>query len=353
MQKTFCCCRFVFNHYLAQRIDAYKNEQKSISRFEQDKEMTQLKNELVWLKEVDATALQSSIQNLDAAHQNFFRRVKQGEKPGFPRFKSKHDNKKPYKGKAAGKNIQVFEGKIKLPKLGHVECRTSKKVEGGILSATVSQNPSGKYFASVCCTDVEILQHESANAKVGLDMGLRDFAVTSDSDEFENHKRLAKSRKKLARLQRRLSRKAKGSQNRSKARVKVARLHEKISNQRSDMLHKLPAELVKRYGVICIEDLQVKNMVKNHKLAKSINDVAWSEFVRQLQYKCEWQRKALVKVDKFYPSSQLCGECGYKNAEAKDLSVRKWTCPQCSANHGRDVNAAQNILKEGLRMLSA
>jgi putative transposase len=353
MRKTFGCCRFVFNHYLAQKIETYKNEQKSISRFEQDKDLTLLKTELEWLKEVDATALQSSIQNLDAAYQNFFRRVKKGEKPGFPHFKSKHDNRKSYKSKAVGKNIQVFDGKIKLPKLGHVECRTSKKVDGRILSATVSQNPSGKYFVSICCADVKIPQYESANQQVGLDMGLHNFIITSNGEQFENHKHLAKSQKKLVKLQRQLSRKTKGSQNRNKARIKVSRLHEKIFNQRNDNLHKVSTELVKRYDVICVEDLQVKNMVKNHKLAKSINDVAWSEFVRQLQYKCEWQHKALIKAGKFYPSSQLCSECGYKNAEAKDLSVRKWTCPNCGANHDRDTNAAQNILKEGLRSLSA
>jgi len=353
MQKTFGCCRFVFNRYLAQRIEAYKGEQKSISRFEQDRDMTRLKAELEWLREVDATALQASLQNLDVAYRNFFRRIKQGEKPGFPRFKSKHGNKKSYKSKAVGNNIQVFDGKIKLPKLGYVECRTSKEAEGRILSATVSQNPSGKYFVSVCCTDVEIPQYESTNRQVGIDLGLHELAISSDNEHFENHKHLVKSQEKLAKLQRQLSRKTKGSKNRGKARVKVARLHERVSNQRNDTLHKLSTDLVKRYDAVCVEDLQVKNMVRNHKLAKSISDVAWSEFVRQLQYKCGWQHKMLVMVDKFYPSSQLCGVCGYKNAETKDLSVRDWVCPECGANHDRDINAAQNILREGLRLLSA
>jgi putative transposase len=352
MQKTFGCCRFIFNHYLAQRIEAYKSDRKSISRFEQDKDMTRLKTELEWLKEVDATALQAALQNLDAAYQAFFRRVKRGEKPGFPRFKSKHNNKKSYKSKAS-KNIQVFDGKIKLPKLGYVECRASKEVEGRVLSATVSQNPSGKYFVSVCCTDVDIQQLEPTNRQIGLDMGLHEFIISSDDEHFENHKYLAKSQKKLAKLQRQLSRKAKGSKNRGKSRVKVARLHEKISNQRGDVLHKLSTDLARRYDVICVEDLQVKNMMRNHRLAKSISDVSWSEFARQLQYKCEWRHKALVRVDRFYPSSQLCGACGYKNAETKNLAVREWICPQCGASHDRDVNAAQNILKEGLRILSA
>jgi len=353
IQKTFGCCRFVFNHYLAERIDKYKNEQKSISRFEQDKDLTRLKTKFEWLKEVDATALQAAVQNLDVAYKNFFRRVKQGEKPGFPHFKRKHDNNKTYKSKSVGNNIQISDGKIKLPKLGFVTCRTSRLTEGRILSATISQKPSGKYFVSVCCTEVKAEQYEPTNAKVGLDMGLHEFVMTSGGEAFDNHKYLIKSQKKFAKLGRQLSRKTKGSRNRNKARIKVARLHEKIANQRNDTLHKLSTEIVRRYDIICVEDLQVKNMVSNRKLAKAINDASWSEFTRQLSYKCDWQNKLLVKVDKFYPSSQICSECGHKNAEVKNLSIREWKCPQCGANHNRDENAAKNILNEGMRIVSA
>jgi len=357
MSKIFGCCRFVFNRFLAERIEAYKAEKKTVSRFKQDKNLTELKKELTWLKESDSTALQAVIQNLDSAYQNFFRCVKSGEKInsanfGFPKFKSKRDNRNSYKSKTVGKNIEVYEKSIKLPKVGLVDCRVSKQVEGRIISATVSQNPSGKYFVSVCCTDVEIEPFEKTGAVTGIDVGIKDFAVLSDGDKIENNKYLRKSEKKLIREQRKLSRKPKGSQNRNKTRIKVARIHEKISNQRNDFLHNLTTDLVKNYDVISVESLKIKNMVKNRKLAKSISDVSWGEFVRQLEYKCEWYGKTLVKIPTFFASSQTCHVCGFQNVAVKDLAVRSWICPNCGANHDRDVNAAVNILKKGIEQLA-
>jgi len=352
MQRTFGCCRFVFNRYLALRMDKYKTDKSTFNYNACSADLTILKNELDWLKEVDSIALQSTLRDLDTAYQNFFRRVKQGGAPGFPRFKSKHNHRKSYKSKRVGNNIAVFADAVKLPKLGAVRCAVSKQVEGRILSATVSQNPSGKYFVSVCCTEVEIPQYKSTNAVIGLDMGLKDFAITSDGNVFENHRHLKKSEKKLAKLQRQLSRKTKGSNNRSKARVKVAVQHERVANQRNDSLHKLSTQLVKNYDVICVETLKPKNMMRNHRLAKSISDASWGEFVRQLEYKCEWQHKVIVRVDAFFPSSQICNVCGNRNPETKDLGVRSWFCAKCGTEHDRDINAAKNILNEGLRLLA-
>jgi len=349
MQRIFGCCRFVYNYYLALRTEKYEKEGVTFNYNACSADLTALKKELSWLCETDSTALQSSLKDLEAAYRNFFRGRKTGEDIGFPNFKSKRTARKSYISKA---KIVVLDGCVKLPKLGKVKCRVSRPVEGRILNATVSQEPSGKYFVSLCCTDVEVPQYESTGKAVGIDLGLKELAITSDGETFENPKPLRKAEKKLARLQRQLSRKSKGSANRRKARIKVARFHEKVANQRRDALHKLTTKLVEKYDLIAIETLRPANMVKNRRLAKSISDASWGELVRQLEYKMAWQHKVLVKVDPFFASSQTCHVCGEKNPATKNLAVRSWLCEGCGATHDRDHNAAINILQEGLRLVS-
>lgn len=345
LQKTFGCVRFVYNHFLFQRKELYETTGNSIGYVGQSKLLTQLKKELPWLQEPDKFALQNALKNLDAAYRNFFRNVSTGKAPGYPRFKRKHDNCKSYKTNG---NIAILDKAVKLPKLGLVECRVSRPVEGRILSGTVSQEPSGKYFISICCTDVEMDRLPSTGQAAGIDMGLTDFAVTSDGDKYPNHKYLAKSEKKLAKLQRRLSRKQKGSKRREKARIKVARCHEHIRNQRRDASHKLSTELVRKYDIIAVEHLSPANMVKNHNLAKSISDASWAEFRHQLEYKADWYGKDVIAVNRFWPSSQFCSNCGARWRGTKDLHVREWTCWFCGHHHDRDINAAQNLINEVL-----
>lgn len=344
--KTFGCSRFVYNHFLAKKKELYESTKKSLSFVECSRLLTELKSEFKWLKEVDKFSLQNALRDLDRAYKNFFEK-----RSDFPKFKSKKTNKFSYRSSFSNNNISYCGNCIKLPKLGKVRIRDKQIPQGRILNATISQEPSGKYYVSICCTGVEIHKYSKTGSTVGIDLGIKDFCVTSDGVKVENPKYLKKSLTKLTKLQKELSRKSSGGSNRNKARIKVARMYEKIKNQRKDFLHKLTTNLVKKYDIICIEDLNIKEMLEERKLSREISDVSWYEFMEQLRYKSLRHDKKLVKVDRYFASSQICNCCGFVNKEIKDLSIREWTCPKCGKHHDRDVNASINILKEGLKLI--
>lgn len=347
--KTFGCCRFVYNHTLAYRKEKYEKEKKSVSKTDCNNYCNrELKKEYEWLKEVDKFALTNAIYNMDSAYQKFFK-----EHAGYPKFKSKHDSHKSYTTNFTNDNIMVdfTNGKVKLPKLKEVKAKLHRHFSGQIKSATVSQVSSGKYYVSIL-VETEYEKRGHANHNVGVDLGIKDLCITSDGKKYENPKAIKKYEKKLAKLQRQLAHQEKRSQNYNKTRKKIALCHEKITNTRKDYLHKISHEIISENQVIVLENLAIKNMVKNHHLAKSISDASWYELTRQLEYKAKWNGRKYIKIDTFYASSQLCSACGYKNIATKDLSVREWICPVCGAKHDRDMNAAKNILAEGLRQLA-
>lgn len=341
LSKTFGCTRFIYNKMLADRIKAYE-ENKDLD-IKQIKYPTpaQYKKEFTWLKEIDSLALANAQMNLDKAYKNFFR----DKSVGFPKFKSKKTNRFSFTTNNQKGTIYIENNKIKIPKLkSMIKIKQHRQFNGLIKSCTISKTPTGKYFISIL-VDTENIQLPKTSNKVGVDLGLKEFAITSDGEFFSNPKWLRKSEKRLKKLQRDLSRKKKGSNNRRKARLKVARLHEKITNQRKDFLHKTSTQLINENQVVVIEDLKVSNMLKNHRLAKAINEVSWFEFRTMLEYKASWYGRELVIAPSNYASSQLCSNCGNKSSQTKDLSCRTYICPICGLEIDRDINASKNLLK--------
>jgi putative transposase len=322
-------CRFVYNHFLNIRRQSWEKEKISVSYTQTSLQLTQLKKEIDWLNQADSITLQQSLRNLDTAYQNFFK-----DNKGYPEFKSRKNHRQTYRTLG----VRIEGKRIRLPKVSSIKFEQSRKIQGRILSATITRTASEKYFVSLCIEeDIAADLKLNKGGQIGIDVGLKEFYTDNLGNSVSNPRIFKRLSAKLSREQKRLSRRTIGSNNRNKQRIKVARVHEKISNARLDFLHKETTRLCRENQTIAVENLQIKNLLKNHKLAKAISDVSWGEFFRQLSYKAIWYGCDLIKVPTFYPSSQTCSNCGFKNPLTKKLSVRSWRCPKCGKYHDRDT----------------
>ena len=356
--KSFGCVRKVYNLMLNDRMKIYEDTKNDSSKKMSFPTPAKYKKDFPFLKEVDSLALANAQLNLDKAYKNFFR----DKSVGFPRFKSKKNPVQSYTTNNQNGTVALIDNKfIKIPKLKSlVRIKLHIQPKGMIKSATISRHSSGNSYISLLCKE-EIIELPKTNAAVGIDLGITDFAILSDGRKIDNNKFTSKMEKKRKREQRKLSRRALlakkngvnlfEAKNYQKQKRKVARLYEKIMNQRTDFLNKLSTDIIKNHDTICIENLNTKGMLRNRKLAKSISDVSWSSFVTKLQYKADWYGREIIKIDKWFPSSQICSKCGHKDGK-KPLNIRDWTCPICHTHHDRDINASKNILTEGLRIQS-
>ena len=346
LARHFGSVRYVYNHFLAERMRQYEETGRSDNYYAQAAALTRLKADEghLWLKEINAQSLQHALRHLDTAYGNFFR-----HKARFPRFKSK----KARNSFTIPQHVEIRDGHLYFPKFKDgIRVRIHRTIEGTIKSATVTLSPAGKYH--VCLLTEQLYEPLPLTGRqAGVDLGLKTLAATSDGDTYANNRYLKRYLRRLATAQKHLSRKKKGSNGYERQRLRVARLHEKVSNTRNDRLHKVALDLVRRYDVICLEDLNAKGMMRNHRLSRSIADAGWGTLVAYICYKAEMNGRTVSFVDRVYPSSQTCGACGYVNKAVKDLKIREWDCPSCGTHHDRDLNAARNILAEGIRILSA
>lgn len=346
LERHFGCTRFVYNHFLAVRRDEYLGNKKRLNYYDTASRLKELKQteDHAWLKEVNAQSLQSSLRNLEVSYSKFFRK-----EAAFPRFHSK-DGRQSF---TVPQSVFVMENAVRIPKFTEgIKCRIHREVRGEVCYATVSREPSGKYFISVTCRIKDAEPKDKACGAVGIDVGIKELAVCSNGKRYANEKVYEGERDRLRHLQRILSRKQKGSNRRKRARIEVARLHERIRNRRIDHLHKVSSEIIRENQTICVEDLNVKGMMSNHHLAGSVASSSFGELVRQLQYKAEWNGRNFVKIGRFFPSSKTCHECGFIKQDLK-LSDRKWVCPKCGKEIDRDFNAALNILQQGMNDLNS
>ena len=344
LARTFGCVRWVYNFFLRICIDSYEKTGKSPNVYECMRAVTELRKaeDTAWLAEVESTALQQSLRDLDRAYKNFFAH----KKVGFPKFKKKKA-RKTYRTNYAK---IVDDSHVWIPKVGLVKARITRPIQGRITSATIKQVPSGKYFVVFTCTDIPETPKGKTGKAIGIDLGIKTLITTSDGQKIGSLEGSKKLEKKLARQQRKLSRK-KGSNNRAKQKIKVARVYEKIANKRKDHLHKVTAKLINENQVVCAETLNVDGMMKNHHLAKSIAAQSFATILDFLEYKARERGKIFVQVDRWFASSKTCHCCGVKE-DAMTLNIRSWQCENCGARHDRDINAAKNILAEGIRILN-
>jgi len=344
LSKHFGACRFVFNHYLNKRKETYLEDKKSLNYYDNANDLTKLKKDenFNWLKEINSQSLQSSLRNLDTAYGKFFRKQTK-----FPKFKGKYDRQS-FK---IPQFVKLENNELIIPKFKEgIKINLHREIEGHIQFATISKSTTGKYYVSITC-EVNHEPFDKTGSEVGVDTGIKDLAILSDGTTYENIKTLKKNLKKVKYNQRQLSKKVKGSSSRNKQKQKLAAIHEKITNVRKDYLHKVSTEIVKNHDIISVEDLAVKNIMKNHKLAQAMSDVSLGSFYSMLEYKANWNDKQFVKIDRFFPSSKTCSNCGWINGDLT-LNIREWKCPSCGEKHDRDFNASKNILKQGLKVLS-
>jgi putative transposase len=342
--KHFGACRFVYNRFLNERKEKYLNERTLLNYYDNAKTLTDLKkdNYYSWLKEINSQSLQSSIRNLDTAYKRFF-----NKQNNFPKFKSKYDRQ----SFNIPQNVFIDDNRLLIPKFRKgIKIKVYRKLEGIPLFATISKSLTNKYYVSITY-EVEYEPYKKTNSRIGIDTGIKDLAILSNGDKYENIKSLKTKLKKIKYESKQLSKKQKGSISRNKQRKKLVKIHEKITNTRKDYLHKVSTEIVKNHDIISVEDLSVKNIMKNHHLAQAMSDVSLGAFYTMLEYKSNWNDRQFVKIDRFFPSSKTCSKCGWIKQDLT-LNIREWTCDSCCETHDRDLNAAKNILKQGLNILS-